>query len=989
MHVSKPKRKCYDDALNDGFNGFSIKTNGNYPPMTTKPKRFQVGLSFPGEHRELVAQVAGYLAGRLGKEQVFYDQYHDAEIPYVNTNNYLQNTYHNDCELLVAFLCKSYQQKEWCGLEWRAFQDLIKTGRSDDIVLVRIDDSEIEGIYSTDRYISAWDHSPEKIADRILERLKFNKSQPDRPQPEVLTTHIPPQQRQREIDWLQNMLNRRFPGITALYVNLESEQRQQASLAKILPPELMTTTFIFRSSQIVPGDEKPAKTKKYSDILHAFRELSDKQKPRLAILGEPGAGKTFALIRILLDYAQKALDDVTAPIPLYLPLGRWTQEDQTLEDFVKAELGALGQDVKALLQQQRALLLLDALNEIPTQQREEKAGQVRQFIESATHVSSLISCRERDFQDSFHLPLDTLTILPLKPPQIEDLVHKYLRAADPETGEAKAEILFWQIAGGKPVKEAWLAWQQAGADFESFWSTEEIPAEHYENYAYWRYDSIRQAARSDTRSLLHLAENPYLLKMMIELFLQRGGHALPTNKGRLFADFVENLCNREINNPKNRHDAVPGLDKVKQAMENIALLMQRAGGMDQLGNVQTSLPVSELPDTLTPQQLDFACDANLLSREGRQVRFPHQLLQEYFAAVKLKQAIATGQLQSNELWPENGWWQRSGWEVVAELIAELCESPAELDRLIAWLAAANPDVAAEVWRKRGQTELNQTTLSSIQAQWTQRLTDIEKEPEPPARAAIGRALARFDLDRRPGVGLTANGLPDIAWVEIPAGPFSYQDEETLDLPAFYLARYTVTTQQYRVFIEDGGYNDSRWWQDLAEHPGPELPTWDFSNHPRETVSWYEAIAFTRWLSDRLGYAITLPTEQQWEKAARGTDGRLYTWPGTVYLEGYANIDETGNGKYSIGQTSPTGLYPQAQSPYQVLDLCGNVWEWCLNKYDKIEQTSIQGGMPRALRGGSWFLNADSARAAFRGRDYPGGRNFFIGFRGCCVSPINE
>ena len=191
------------------------------------------------------------------------------------------------------------------------------------------------------------------------------------------------------------------------------------------------------------------------------------------------------MIRILLDHAQKAFDDISAPIPLYLPLGHWTQEGQTLKDFVKAELRILGQDFEALLQQQRALLLLDALNEIPTQQRDDKALQVRRFIETARDVSSLVSCRERDFQDSFHLPLDTLTILPLKPPQIADFVQKYLLAADPEAGEAKAGILFRQIAGGEKVKEAWLDWQQAGAaNFESFWSAEEMPAEHKRKLQY-------------------------------------------------------------------------------------------------------------------------------------------------------------------------------------------------------------------------------------------------------------------------------------------------------------------------------------------------------------------------------------------------------------------------------------------------------------------------------------------------------------------------
>ena len=646
------------------------------------------------------------------------------------------------------------------------------------------------------------------------------------------------------------------------------------------------------------------------------------------------------------------------------------------------------------------MLLLDALNEIPTQQRDDKALQVRQFIEAARDVSSLVSCRERDFQDSFHLPLDTLTILPLKPPQIADFVHKYLLAADPEAGEAKANILFWQIAGGENVRWAWRILSKAGMDFELFWSQEETPEKVKKKYrdAYSsplylsleHFEHIRHVARSDTRSLLHLAKNPLLLLMMIGLFLDGGGHALPTNKSQLFADFVENLCNREIKNWTNRYDVVPSLDEVKQAMENIALVMQRAGGIDQLGNVQTSLPLSELPDSITQQQLNFAYDASLINREGKQLRFPHQLLQEYFAAIKLKKAIATGQLHSNELWPENSWRQRNGWEVVVELLAESCESftELELERLIVFLAEANPELASKFWRNNEQPELSQTTLSHIQTQWAHRLTDIEKEPEPPMRATIGRALAWFDLDKRSGVGLNANGLPDIVWVEIPRGPFNYQDRETLNLPTFYLARYPVTNRQFQVFIDDGSYNDSRWWQDLAEHPDPATPAWNFSNHPRETVSWYEAIAYTRWLSDRLGYPITLPTTQQWEKAARGTDGRQYSWPGKVYLEGYANIHETGD-KFVIGQTSSVGIYPQAQSPYQVLDLCGNVCEWCLNAVNRFEYTYIQGDKSRALRGGSWNLDSDHARADYQEFSQPNSRYSYVGFRVCCVSPIIE
>ena len=81
--------------------------------MTTKPqKRFQVGLSYPGEYRALVAQVAGYLANQLGKERVFFDKYHEAEILRLNMDTYLQNIYHNDCELLVVFLGSPYKSMQ-------------------------------------------------------------------------------------------------------------------------------------------------------------------------------------------------------------------------------------------------------------------------------------------------------------------------------------------------------------------------------------------------------------------------------------------------------------------------------------------------------------------------------------------------------------------------------------------------------------------------------------------------------------------------------------------------------------------------------------------------------------------------------------------------------------------------------------------------------------------------------------------------------------
>ena len=147
------------------------------------------------------------------------------------------------------------------------------------------------------------------------------------------------------------------------------------------------------------------------------------------------------------------------------------------------------------------------------------------------------------------------------------------------------------------------------------------------------------------------------------------------------------------------------------------------------------------------------------------------------------------------------------------------------------------------------------------------------------------------------------------------------------------------------------------------------------------MSWYEAMAFCAWLSYRLGYAVTLPTEVQWEKAARGTDGRTFPW-GPEWREGFANTYESG-----IGRTSAVGIFPQGQSPYGVMDLAGNVWEWCLNEYEHPERIQRTGREPRGVRGGSWYGDQARARADYRGGDHPHYRCGYFGFRVVCAAPI--
>ncbi len=139
-----------------------------------KEERFRVALSFPGEHREFLAQVANSLANGLGRERVFYDKYYEAELARPDLDTYLQRIYHDDSDLIAVFLCADYDKKEWCGLELRVIRDLIKKRSSAAIMPFRFDDTSIPGLFSIDGYIDIGQRSPNDVASLILERLQHN-----------------------------------------------------------------------------------------------------------------------------------------------------------------------------------------------------------------------------------------------------------------------------------------------------------------------------------------------------------------------------------------------------------------------------------------------------------------------------------------------------------------------------------------------------------------------------------------------------------------------------------------------------------------------------------------------------------------------------------------------------------------------------------------------------------------------------------------------
>ncbi len=241
-------------------------------------------------------------------------------------------------------------------------------------------------------------------------------------------------------------------------------------------------------------------------------------------------------------------------------------------------------------------------------------------------------------------------------------------------------------------------------------------------------------------------------------------------------------------------------------------------------------------------------------------------------------------------------------------------------------------------------------------------------------------------------------------MEIPAGRVELEDGHgAFEVPAFLIAKYPVTNAQYAKFIEAGGYREKQWWTDAGweareqerswnSSKGEWEPTgkpwteprywkdkeWNGAECPVVGVSWYEAGAFCRWLSEVSGEPVTLPTEQQWQWAAQGDEGYVYPW-GNEWDGTHCNHSVKPNGSK---RTTPVTLYPEGVSPFGVMDMSGNVWEWCLNDYRQPRTIDVDAQAERrALRGGSWInAGTDAFRAAVRVRGDPRDWMYIFGFR---------
>jgi formylglycine-generating enzyme required for sulfatase activity len=259
------------------------------------------------------------------------------------------------------------------------------------------------------------------------------------------------------------------------------------------------------------------------------------------------------------------------------------------------------------------------------------------------------------------------------------------------------------------------------------------------------------------------------------------------------------------------------------------------------------------------------------------------------------------------------------------------------------------------------------------------------------------------------------------YVYVPAGPFEMGDAtgeglarerplHVVELDAFYIRKFEVTNGEWKKFRDDPGYDDAQFWTHGVVVPRDQIPYWTQANnhgggtpgsddYPVIGVNWDSATAYCAWLSARTGKHYRLPTEAEWEKAARGTDRRLYPW-GSAIDHSYANFVGAQGGFNTVrtagsydGSTRDGQPTHDNASPYGALDMAGNLMEWCVDWYDRDYYAVAPRKNPlgpargayRVVRGGSFFVEAFELRTSARSAAWPSFQaHRMIGFR-----PVRE
>ena len=714
---------------------------------------------------------------------------------------------------------------------------------------------------------------------------------------------------------------------------------------------------------------------------------------RMVLLGEPGSGKTTFVNYLAFCLASDGMNpregwlekldgwpkkwERILPVPVVLrDLAAWLEGEgrselklALLDAWLQTWLDEMGLDdfhdmLLKMLRDGKAILFFDGLDEV---RAEGQVGErVREMINAtpgAYNSPILVTCRVLSYQDErWHLDEDRW-------PTFE------LDRLSSEKIDRFIEAWYGQLQDLGVVTDGKT---QAGK-------------------------LQRAVRRSD---LWRMARNPLLLTVMALVHSNKG--ELPDARALLYENVIDILLWRwdavriprgdeEINIRMLMKQAdIQDVD-LKQALWELAYKVHAQVQEGDDGEATSDIPESLLIETLrtlapdgsqtwTEAMLEIInLRAGLLvERRPGVYSFPHRTFQEYLAGCHLATLPDFTDVVV-DVSREGAFW----WQVILLAVGKLVHVNGDVDKPLVLVSELCPEQMpamddAEGWRgcwlagkslieigvKRAQRrDLGRDMTERLQ----ERLRKLAEQGllEPRERADAGSVLSVLgdprDFDEM---------------VEVPAGEFvmgsnDYDREKPQHevlVDAFRISKYPVTNAQYTEFVKAMDYNPPVHWRG-------QVPPPDLHNHPVANVTWRDAMAYCEWLQEKTGLPYRLPTEAEWEKAARGRDGRIYPW-GNDFSAEKCNVYETG-----IRGTSPDGMFPDGASPYGCLDMSGNVWEWTLSKYkpypykpDDGREEVDKSDDRRVLRGGAFYLNQRNARCAYRYHDPPDFRLNFIGFR---------
>jgi formylglycine-generating enzyme required for sulfatase activity len=671
-------------------------------------------------------------------------------------------------------------------------------------------------------------------------------------------------------------------------------------------------------------------------------------RKRLVITGDPGSGKTTFLRRIAQECCSPSgdlkLPDVTFPV--FVRIGELEEHIATCIERKHAGAPATAEDPEWLLHflesrkwdldaeyfdgklhEERTLVLLDGLDEAPDSRARERMARL---FENATQrygeCRFVVTTRPGAYQDRATLAgFDQVKIDDLSDEAVECFLGhwaKGLHPSDPIAAAAHQRALLSAVRARPGIRRMARNPVMLTALAVLHWNDKRLPeqrAELYESILVWLARAREKAGRERADTCLRL-----LGQLALGMQTQARGRVRQIGK-RHAAEFI-----------------APELRETRETER-----LRRAGQFLEREEVDSGIVVS---------------------RSAR-VEFWHLTFQEHLAA---RSIAGTPDSAQQELLLRNHTIYKPEWREVVLLYAGLLGSKQGLEKVDALFSAVLDGQGTELKDQARCAGL----LGAIQAD----LKPLGYKPQDARyQELMDAALAVFDPKKGAGIPLKVRveaaealgqaGDPRLRennWVRIPAGTFVMgegRDTHEVELDAFEIGRYPVTVEEYGRYVEEGGRQPDDWDKQVQ-----------YPNRPVVNVSWHDAEAYCNWAG------VRLPTEAQWERAARGQERRPYPWGEAEPDKERANYAETG-----IDTPTPVGLFPKGATPNGIYDLAGNVWEWVADWYGHYPKgrqenpTGPESGESKVLRGGAGY-SAVYLRAAGRGRGEPGDCGSYIGFR---------